>query len=109
MILYHSKLDLKKWCINRDYLMYQEGLYSKTEFLKNVEDNCDNLPKKTFNWRDRWKKRQEYDYSAPLTNNADIGNFQLSKRAFNEMQEDRDLQNDEINNNNNDVQNRNKF
>ena len=22
MIIYHSKLELKKWCINRDYLMY---------------------------------------------------------------------------------------
>jgi hypothetical protein len=38
MIIYHSKLDLKKWCINRDYLMYQEGLISKTEFLKTIEE-----------------------------------------------------------------------
>lgn len=53
MIIYHSKLDLKRWCINRDYLRYQEGIISKTDFMKTVEENKDH-EKRTY-WRDRWK------------------------------------------------------
>ena len=88
--------------------MYQEGLLSKTEFMKNIEDSSDG-PKKAFNWRNRWKKRQEYDYSAPLITNNDNGNFQLSTRALNEMQDNRSQQVDEINKVNHDITSRNKF
>ena len=61
MIVYHSKLELKKWCINRDYLMYQEGMLSKNEFLKTVKEIKDyekrrNVKQNYYNWKDRQKK-----------------------------------------------------
>jgi hypothetical protein len=54
MIVYHSKMELKKWCINRDYLRYQEGLLSKADFLKTIEENRDH--EKRSYWREKWVK-----------------------------------------------------
>ena len=58
MILYHSKLELRKWCINRDYLMYQEGMLTKSEFLRTVKEIRDYEKRKTvkqnyFNWKEK--------------------------------------------------------
>ena len=38
------------------------------------------MPKKT-NWRNRWRKRNEYDYSSPLAIEGE--NFVASKRTYN--------------------------
>jgi len=61
MIIYHSKLELKKWCINRDYLMYQEGLINKAEFLKNVEEDTEDV-KKMPTWKRKWRNRNDYEH-----------------------------------------------
>lgn len=70
MIIYHSKLDLKKWCINWDYLSYQEGLISKSDFLKTVEENKDH--EKRGYWKERWKswRNEKYGLSNDVVSNV---------------------------------------
>lgn len=43
LITYHSKMQLQVWQINRDFLMYQEGLITREEFIKTIQSNDFNI------------------------------------------------------------------
>ena len=43
LIYFHSKIELQQWCINRDFLKYQEEMLTRRQFIKTIETSSESI------------------------------------------------------------------